>query len=687
MTNVTRNSNRRAAKNNEETITTSDTTGPLCVGALPRRDLPQRDLPWRTSDTTGPLRVGAPLPCERSERSRDRGRGLGRPPACLLLASALLTILLTGCHPDKPPVAVIAAVKATTPSVTFTDATKAAGIDFRHVSGATKSRLLPETMGSGLAWIDYDGDGFPDLFLVNSRPWTQAECIAAKIPYMASTGPMPTCKLFHNNGNGTFTDVTKQAHLDVAMYGMGVCVGDYDNSGHPSLYVTGMGRNYLFRNNGDGTFKEVTEQAGLKDSGWSTSAAWVDYDKDGKLDLVVCHYVQWSPATDIAFMKNGHRTYGTPNQYSGQPLTLYHNDGAGHFTEVAEKAGLRTGPAPEKRKLQGKSLGVAICDYDGDGWPDIAIANDTEPNYLFHNEHDGTFKEAGVEQGMAYNDSGAARGAMGIAACDYDHTGRESLIIGNFSNQMIALYHNQGSIFRDTAAQSGVGPPSLLSLSFGLFFCDLDNDGWQDIFVANGHIDDDVQEDQKEVTYAESPLVYRNLGNGSFTSVGDKLGVVMQAKYVARGCAYADYLLNGFPDIALSTSNGPAYLFRNSADNGNHALRLELEGTQSNRSAIGAVVTVKAGAQTLTYNVRSGSSYCSQSELPITVGLGSAAKADSVTIVWPSGGQQVLNSLAAGQIYHILESSKGMPLQRPFGQPYKPAAQVGRLLQAPGTLR
>ncbi len=592
----------------------------------------------------------------------------------LSLLLGLFAGLLAGCNPTKPATPVpVSAVAATTKNITFSDATKEAGLDFKHVSGATQNKLLPETMGSGLAWIDYDGDGFPDLFLVNSRPWTKEECAAAKIPYTPMTGPAPTCKLFHNDGKGHFTDVTKQAHLDVTMFGMGVCVGDYDNSGHPSLYVTGLGRNYLFRNNGDGTFSDVTEKAGLKDSGWSTSAAWVDYDKDGKLDLVVCHYVQWTPATDIAFMKNGHRTYGTPNQYSGQPLTLYHNEGNGHFTEVAAKAGLREGPAPEKRKLQGKSLGVAICDYDNDGWPDIAIANDTEPNYLFHNEHDGTFKETGVEQGMAYNDSGAARGAMGIAACDFDHSGKESLIIGNFSNQMLALYHNQGSIFRDTAAQSGVGPPSLLSLSFGLFFCDLDNDGWPDIFIANGHIDDDVQEDQKEVTYAEAPLVFRNLGNGNFANAGETLGPVMQAKYVGRGCAYADYLLNGFPAIALSTSNGPAYLFRNSADNGNHALRLELEGTKSNRSAIGAIVTVKIGAKSQTYNVRSGSSYCSQSELPVTVGLGPATKTDAITIDWPSGVQTKLGPLDAGQIYHLIEADAAAPQQRPFGQPYKPA--------------
>lgn len=605
-----------------------------------------------------------------------------------LLSGALLAFCLAGCHSTPPALTVRPPTQTapTTPTVTFTDATKAAGIDFRHVSGASKNKMLPETMGSGLAWIDYDGDGFQDLFLVNSRPWNQAECAEAKMPYQPAAGPPPTCKLYHNNGNGTFTDVTKQAHLDVVMYGMGVCVGDYDNSGHPSLYVTALNRNYLFHNNGNGTFTDVAEKAGLKDGGWSSSAAWVDYDKDGKLDLVVCHYVKWDPTRETHAHKNGHPSYDTPVNYTGEPLSLYHNEGNGRFTAVAAKAGMLAESGSEKRKLQGKSLGVAICDYDGDGWPDIAIANDTEPNYLFHNEHNGTFKEVGVDQGMAYSDSGAARGAMGIATSDFDHTGKESLLIGNFSNQALSLYHNEGSIFRDTAAQSGVGPPSLLSLSFGLFFCDLDNDGWPDIFVANGHIDDDISEDQKEVTYAESPLIFFNLHNGKFASVGEKLGPVMQAKYVARGCAYADYLLNGWPDIALSTSNGPAYLFRNSGNSAAHSLRLELEGRQSNRSAIGARITVKTGGQTQTYDVRSGSSYCSQSELPVTVGIGSAAKVDSVVIDWPSGAKTDLGSLAAGQIYHVIENAKA-PDQRPFGNAYKPGAQISRLLNTQPTAR
>jgi hypothetical protein len=579
-----------------------------------------------------------------------------------LLALPVCAAFLTGCHPNAAVTESSKTTAAAPITISFSDVTAQAGIKFKHVNGAFGKKWFPETMGSGLAWIDYDGDGYQDLFLVNSREWTADEKARSKTISLNPGGSI-TCKLYHNNGNGTFTDVTEKAHLNIPMYGMGVCVGDYDNDGHPDLYVTGLGRNYLFHNNGDGTFTDVTEKTGVKDSGWSTSAAWVDYDKDGHLDLVVCHYVKWSPADDIMEPKNGHPTYTTPAKYTGEPLTLYHNDGKGHFTELSGKAGLHL--RGDGSIAQGKSLGITICDYDNDGWPDFAIANDTEPNYLFHNEKNGTFKETGLETGMAFGDTGAARGAMGIDACDYDRKGHESLAIGNFSNQMLALYHNDGLIFRDVASQSGIGPPSLLSLSFGLFFLDLDNDGWQDLFVANGHIDDDIQEDQKEVEYAEHPLVFRNRGNGNFADVTSQIGPLGSEKFVARGSAYADYDLHGFPSIAFETNNGPAYLFRNSG-NSNHALRLELEGVKSNRSAIGAKVDAKVGGATQTYLVRSGSSYCSQSELPVTVGLGAANQADSITITWPSGEVTSLPNVAAGQIYQIVEG-KGIAAQRPFG--------------------
>ncbi len=582
-----------------------------------------------------------------------------------------LFALLTGCHHDPPPVASIAVEKAVLKvpeGVTLDDIAEGAGIRFKHVNGAFGKKWLPETMGSGLAWIDYDNDGLPDLYLVNSREWTDAEKKGAKTVQTEGLPKTVTGKLYHNLGNGKFEDVTEKAGLAVPMYGMGVCVGDYDNDGSPDLYVTALGHNYLFRNNGDGTFRDVTLQSGVRDGGWSTSCAWLDYDKDGKLDLVVAHYVKWAPAADIPFPRSSHLTYGTPQQYVGEPVTLYHNEGNGKFKEVASASGLRANA--EGRALQGKSLGVVICDYNNDGYPDIALANDTEPNYLYENQKNGKFKEVGVEQGMAVPDNGVVRGAMGIDACDYDRTGKESLVIGNFSSQGMSLYHNEGATFRDVATQSGVFQPTVLSLTFGCFFFDLDNDGWRDLFVGNGHVDDDISEVSPKVKYAEQPHVFRNLGNGKFEDLADALGGAMSKNYVARGAAAADFLLNGSVGIAISTSNGPAHLFRNNGSKVNHSLRLELEGTKSNRSAIGSAVQVKFGGATQVYQVRSGGSYCSQNELPLTIGLGPLNAAESVTILWPSGEKTELTTVVSGQIYRVVEG-KGITVQRKFGEPIK----------------
>ncbi|MDE2124978.1 MAG: CRTAC1 family protein [Armatimonadetes bacterium] len=578
-----------------------------------------------------------------------------------------------GCG-KRGPRSIAPEAVATPFGITFADVTEQAGVHFNHVNGAFGLKWLPETMGSGVAWIDYDGDGFQDLFLVNSRNWTPAELASAGVHAPAGYGTAPdgVCALYRNNGDGTFTDVTARAGLNVRMYGMGVAVGDYDNDGFPDLYVTGLGRNYLFHNNGRGGFTEVAAEAGVADGGWSTSAAWVDYDRDGHLDLLVCHYVQWTPSTDIPCPRNGERVYCTPQQYAGAPLALYHNNGKGRFTNIAGRAGLLHDS--NGRSLQGKSLGVAVLDYNNDGWPDIAIANDTEPNYLFRNGGNGTFAEVGVREGIAFPDNGTARGAMGIDAADYDRCGRPSLIIGNFSNQMLSLYHNDGRIFRDVAAQAGIGTPSLLSLSFGCFFADLDGDGWNDIFVANGHIDDTIQQIQREVTYAESPLLFRNLCNGQFENVSRSAGADIARPMVARGAAYADYMLRGVPDIAVSTNNGAARLLRNSGKPGHNSLRLELTGTRSNRSAIGAAIAVHVGSGVQRYRVRSGSSYCSQSELPVTVGLGTATQADTVAITWPSGAQTTLANLPAAAIYEVVEG-RGVVSRRAFGQGRKqPAA-------------
>ncbi len=589
----------------------------------------------------------------------------------LLTSAVLVTVGSIGggcsCGKSTTIIAPPTAVAAQYSGITFKDITSTSHLNFKHINGGFGQKWLPETMGSGLAWIDYDGDGFQDLFVVNSREWTAAERAAGHQSAASGTNTVSTCKLYRNNGDGTFTDVTQKAHLDIPIYGMGVTVGDFDNDGRPDLFVTGLTRNYLFHNNGDGTFTECAQKAGVVGEGWGSSAAFVDYDKDGNLDLVVCHYVNWSPATDITFMINGHRTYGTPQKYTGLPPTLYHNNGNGTFTDVSVKAGFRTS-SDKTRELQGKSLGVAICDYDNDGWPDIAIANDTEPNYLFHNLKNGTFEEVGVILGIAYPDNGAARGAMGIDACDYDRKGRDSLAIGNFSNQQLAMYHNEnGLTFRDVASQNGVGPPSLLSLSFGLFFFDMDNDGWQDLFVANGHVEDDVEEVQKQVHYAESPLIFRNQCNGNFQDVSSSLGSDIQRKIVARGAAFADTSLTGYPDVAINVNNSELRLYKNSGGP-NKSVRLELEGVKSNRSAIGAFITAKAGSSTQTYRVKSGSSYCSQSELPVTIGIGPASVIDSITIVWPREGvaPTVLNSVQAGSIYHVLEG-KGITDTRQYG--------------------
>ena len=580
---------------------------------------------------------------------------------CVIICGAALT----GCNRKKPENVVIQKpVEKIDSGIAFEDISKEAGVNFKHVNGSAGQKWLPETMGSGVAWIDYDGDGFTDLFLVNGREWTAEE--KAKAKSVSLTPPKgATCKLYHNEGNGTFKDVTEKAGLNVTLYGMGVCVGDYDNDGNTDLYVTGLGRNYLFHNESNGIFKEVANGAGLQDDGWSTSCAWVDYDKDGKLDLIVAHYAQWTPATDLPFPRNGHLTYGTPAPYNGAPLRLYHNEGGGKFKDVSEQAGIRKNA--EGRALQGKSLGISVMDFDNDGYPDIAVANDTEPNYLLHNEKNGTFKEIGVETTMAIPDNGIARGAMGIDACDYDNKGRESLVIGNFSNQGLNLYHNEGAAFRDVNGQTGILKATLLSLTFSCFFTDFDNDGWRDIFIANGHVDDDIQEVQKTVEYAEKPHLFRNNGEGSFTEVTDQTGKAMNQKYVARGAAYADFELKGQMGIAMSTNNGPAHLFRNTTKTANRSLRLELEGTKSNRSAIGTYVHVNAAGKTQTYAVKSGSSYCSQSELPLTIGLGQQARV-SATVTWTSGEKTELTDLEPGQIYHIVEGV-GVKDKRPFGQP------------------
>jgi hypothetical protein len=564
------------------------------------------------------------------------------------LAVALTVFLLAtlGLAPDRGGAA------APVSPVTFRDVTQQAGLHFVHNNGAFGKKFLPETLGPGVAFIDYDNDGWPDIFLVNGMDW----------PGHAQKHSTP--KLYHNNHDGTFTDVTHKAGLDIEMYGLGVAVGDYDNDGFDDLFVTALGQSRLFHNNGNGTFTDVTQKAGLAGPReLSTSAAWVDYDKDGRLDLVVGNYVQWTPEGDLYCTLDGkNKSYCTPESYKGTGARLWHNRGDGTFEDVTQKGDLG--------EPTSKTMGIAVLDYDNDGWPDLLFSNDTQPNKLYRNNGNGTFSEKGVIAGIAFSEDGVARAGMGVDAADYDHSGYPSVMITNFSNQMLSLYHNEGKgLFVDEAPQSAIGRATLLTLGFGCFFFDYDLDGWPDIFIANGHIDPEIQKVQANVKYAMPPHLFRNLGKGKFEEVTSLMGSAFNAPRVGRGAAYADINNDGRLDLLLATNGGPAYLFRNEAQPGtaNRSLRLKLIGTKSNRDGIGAVARVTLGGDTQTQMLRSGSSYLSSSELVLTFGLAQHDKADAIELRWPSGQVDHLANVAAGQTVTVTEG-KGQTSARPYAK-------------------
>jgi enediyne biosynthesis protein E4 len=538
---------------------------------------------------------------------------------------------------------VLAAAIAGTPGtadVTFTDVTTSAGIHFVHNAGKSGKKYLPETVGSGAAFIDADGDGWIDIFLVNGKDWTPR-------------GRKSLGALYRNNKNGTFTDITAGSGLDVEMYGVGVAVGDFDNDGRDDLYVTALHGDHLFHNEGGGKFKDVTKTSGIQNASFGTSAAWLDYDKDGKLDLFVANYVQWSAKTDIWCSLDGKtKSYCTPESYKGTASKLYHNLGNGRFEDVTAKAGLGDPTS--------KSLGIAVIDYDGDGWPDLFVANDTQPNKLYHNNHNGTFSEVGISAGVAFGEDGAARGAMGADWADYDRSGRAHLVVGNFSNQMVALYHNEGNgLFVDQAPLSPVGRDSLLSLGFGAFFFDYDLDGYPDILTANGHIEEQIGTVQPKIKYQEPPLLFRNVGGKKFENMSTKVGEAFTVPMVARGAIYGDYDHDGDLDVLFSTSNGPARLLRNDGGNRNHWLCIKTVGTKSNRDGIGAVVRIESASGKQWNTVRSGSSYASQSDLALTFGLGGDTSVKTIQVEWPSGTKQNFTGIPANQLITI-DESKGI---------------------------
>jgi hypothetical protein len=527
------------------------------------------------------------------------------------------------------------------------DVTAQAGLAFRHNNGSNGRKLLPETLGSGCAFLDYDADGWQDILLVNGCDWP------------SSRRRRSTLRLYRNNRNGTFTDVTQSAGLDVELYGMGVAVGDYNNDGFPDVLITCVGQNRLFRNTGKGTFVDATKTSGLAGRlGFSTSAVWFDYNRDGLLDLFVCNYVKWSEEHDVFCSVDGtQKSYCTPEAYRGDTCWLFRNRGNGTFEDVTAVSGVFD--------TSSKSLGVAMLDFDQDGWPDLFVANDTQPNKLYRNLRDGTFKDVALEAGVAFNADGKARAGMGVDVGDVDNSGRPSLAITNFENEMIGLYREiRPGVFEDAAQRAGIGTPSRTTLGFGCLFADLDLDGRLDLVVANGHIDETIRGIRGNIGYAQAPHLFVNQGGGQFRDMAADAGPEFAQPKVGRGLACGDFDRDGDVDILLTANNGPARLYRNDRADSNRAIRFHLIGKGSNRDAIGATVRIHHGGESQWRMVKSGSSYLSQSELPVTFGVGRRDRIERVVIAWPSGRSDEFTNLSAGRAYECVEGSA--PAAREF---------------------
>ena len=524
---------------------------------------------------------------------------------------------------------------------------KTCGISWIHDSGPSPDMYLPETTGPGCAFLDYDNDGWMDIYLVNSGP---CDFYKPRVPIRNA--------LYRNNRDGTFTDVTEKAGVPGNAYGMGIAVGDYDGDGWPDLYVSQYSRSILYHNNGDGTFADVTEKAGVAAPGMATSAVWFDYDNDGRLDLFVGRFGNFEKATNIVCMSGMHsRVYCKPTPYLARPCYLFHNNGDGTFTDVSKSSGVGLKP--------GNGLGIVTFDYDNDGWQDIFISNDAMPNFLFHNNHDGTFSEVGYQAGVAVSMDGEPESGMGTDAADLTGSGRLDIAVGHLENQLARLYRNMGDqVFEDATLLSKIGYSTYHMSEFGLRFMDYDNDGACDLFMAAGHVLDNIHLYNSEVYYAEPKLMYRNLGNGTFENVSDKLGPDFHVPRVSRGAAVGDFDNDGDLDILVNHCGQAPQLLRNDGGNANHWLEILLIGTRSNRDGVGARVKVTAGKLVIYGQRKGGMSYQSAQDPRLHFGLGQNTKVDAVEIRWPSGVVTGLSNLQSDQIIAVKEG-EGL-VARPF---------------------
>ncbi len=539
--------------------------------------------------------------------------------------------------------------------LTFSDVTAASGIAFRHHNGATGSHWYPELFGGGVAVLELDGDRRPDLLFVDGRDW-------------APTGRRARHGVYRDNGDGTFRDLWAGSGFDTAnVYGLGAAVADYDNDGRDDVFMTTVDGGRLFHNDGRGHFSDVTASAGIRNREFSVSAAWLDYDRDGLNDLFIGNYVQWTPALEGHCAQEGERGYCGPDAYKPRAPALYRNRGNGRFDDVTARAGLDD-PTD-------KAMGVAVLDYNGDGWPDLFVASDRVPAKLYRNDGKGRFVDEGVRAGVALSEQGVARANMGVDSADFDRSGRPHLVVGNFINEMLGLYRNDnGRTFTDVAPRSEVGRASLLSLTWATFFFDADLDGFPDIFALNGGTDESQGRDAR-ARLSQPPLLLRNRGDRTFQNVTTTLGAAFNRPLMGRGAAYADFDGDGDLDLVMTTLDGPAYIFRNDQRTMNAWLRVSAVGSQSNRSGLGTVVRVTSASGIQWQTVHSGSSYASQSELTLTFGLGRDDRVTRMEVQWPSGTSQTFQDVAVNQSV-IVNERRGLQLSGPESTRPSPDAAV-----------